>query len=81
MQFNPKVPNAKLAVYEVYEISSIFLEYLLTCGLQSTCIAIVDNTPLLRVFNAECYIPQPTYDLSLSIRAHNQFGKPSLSII
>ena len=53
MQYNPKAPYATLVVCEV---SSNFLIDLLTCGLQSTHIAIIDNSSLFRVFDEECLL-------------------------
>ena len=55
MQVNPKASRATLTVYEV---SYIFLIDMLTCGVQSTRIAMVDNAPLFRVFDEECNITQ-----------------------
>ena len=51
MQFNPMVSNATQTVYEV---SNIFLIDLITCGVRSTRIVMVDNAPLFRVFDEEC---------------------------
>ena len=50
MQFNSKAPNATKAVYQV---SIIFLIDLLTSGVQSTRISMVDNAPHFRVFDVE----------------------------
>ena len=60
MKFNSKAPTPKA----VYEVSSILLIDLLTCDVQSTRVPMVDNAPLLKVFNEECVYSLANYDIA-----------------
>ena len=56
MHFEPEVPQRHIGGLRGFK--RIFLIDLLTCGVQSTLIAMFDSVPLFRVFNEESNITQ-----------------------